>query len=311
MAAGAPSATGARWKCLPQKNPARSQQASSASKRPARAASVGRGDGVNRRNRPRAARPIRYRGTPARYATSARLFAIHHAERDATPEAPAAEVALGQAFGGDVMVDDEARHVTAARAQRQQPMVHVLVLAPEQPCAGAVERGRIRPCSLEHAPAEDRVAAHQDAGIARHPSAAIPAPGSTQPITPRYPSPSQRGRGAAQRGKHLPPMKSSDSSAERFGDAVEPRRVHLLVVVDQPDQVAVGRGEPGVQRVRLARCCFEQVLNRPSNRAACPATSSRVPSVEPLSTTRTRTSSAAGRRAAGGCRGCGAAAPRG
>ena len=43
----------------------------------------------------------------------------------------------------DVMVNHEVGHVPAARAKGKQPMVHVLVFAPEQRRAGSIERGRI------------------------------------------------------------------------------------------------------------------------------------------------------------------------
>src|SRR4051812_18944383 len=46
---------------------------------------------------------------------------------------------------------------------------------------------------------------------------------------------------------------------KRIADTPQPAAIDLLVVVDETDQIAARRGDPGIQRKRLAGSRFEEV----------------------------------------------------
>ena len=80
--------------------------------------------------------------------------------RRALPERPRTVIVLAQAIRMKTVGDDQLRKIPADRARVDEPQIHVLVFAREEPEVGArPEFGRVRADALERRAGDHRVAA--------------------------------------------------------------------------------------------------------------------------------------------------------
>ena len=132
---------------------------------------------------------------------------------------------------------------------------------------------RVRTGAFESAPADHGVAAHQDAGIARVHRPRL-GPGSTHPITPRYPHPEPRrpGRtperqtlpadevhGVAVPSAKWPPMQSNQSASTSSSSSMRPMRSPSVAAI--PAFSACGF--PGVAHEQIVQASAEAVRLAP------------------------------------------------